>query len=64
LNVVKFVLGWLAWHIRAFGWYLTLGFRLYFAIGLDRDFHPGREQDMSRHFKYQREKTYRKYLRA
>lgn len=58
----KYVLGWLSWHIRALFWYLTLGFRLYFAVGLDRDFNPESDQDMSQKFKYTREKTYRKYL--
>lgn len=63
MNVLKFVAGWLAWHVRAFFWYLTLGFRLYFAVGLDRDFNPDGEQNMGRHFRYGRKRTYRKYLK-
>lgn len=60
---IRYVSGWLVWHVRAFFWYVTLAFRLYFAVGLDRDFHPDRDQDMSKQFKYMRERTYLKHLK-
>ena len=62
MNLLKFLFGWIAWHVRASFWYLTLGFRLYFAVGLDKDFNPDGDQDMSQYFKYKREKSYLNYL--
>ena len=59
---VRFFGGWLGWHLRAGFWYLGLAFRLYFAVGLDRDFHPDREPDMSRHFRCPYPRSYRQNL--
>ncbi len=59
---VRFAFGWLIWHIRAGWWYLTLGFRLYFAVGLDRDFHPSKDTDVGRHFRCPFERGYRAHL--
>ncbi len=60
MRFLKYICGWLIWHLKAGSWYLGLGFRLYFAIGLDRDFHHG-EEDISRHFKCPFEREYMKY---
>jgi len=61
LRYIKFLVGWLVWRLRAGVWYAALGFRLYFAIGLDRDFNPG-DDNVAKEFKYPVEKNYRKYL--
>lgn len=47
---VRYILGWIFWHMRAACWYIALAFRLFFSIGLDRGIHPGNESDMMRHF--------------
>lgn len=61
---LKFLVGALIWHLRAGLWYCGLGFRLYFAIGLDRSVHPGEEHDWGRHFRCPIPRTYREHLTA
>jgi len=61
MRFARFLFGWLVWHIRAGFWYLGLGFRLYFAAGLDQDFDPSRD-DIGRHFRCPIPRGYRAYL--
>ena len=61
MRVIRYAWGWLSWHLRAGLWYLKLGFRLYFAAGLDQDFDPSRE-DVSRHFRCPYPRAYRDHL--
>ena len=60
MALFKFALGWLLWRIRAGLWYVGLGFRLFFAVGLDRDYHPDRD-DAARHFKCPIPRAYLRY---
>ncbi len=62
MKYLKFILGWIAWRFKAGAWYAGLAFRLYFAIGLDRDFNPG-DDNVSREFKYPGKKSYRDHLK-
>ena len=63
MRYLRFLMGALIWRLRAGFWYLTLAFRLYFAIGLDRDFDPEKDgADMSRHFKCPYPRDYRRHL--
>ena len=62
MKLLKFGAGWLWWHLKAAAWYLALAFRLFFAVGLDRDFQPGEDQDMVRHFRYPAPRSYRRFL--
>lgn len=48
--------------MRAAWWYLTLGFRLYFAIGLDRDFDPSQEDAVKDSFLCPIPRNYRRHI--
>lgn len=64
MGYLQFITGAAIWYIRAGFWYMGLGFRLYFAIGLDRDFKPGEDdQDMKRHFVCPYERKYQRFIK-
>ena len=62
MNYVRYFLGALVWRMRAGLWYIGLGFRLFFAIGLDSNYEHGSDEDLSRHFKCPIPRNYRKHL--
>ena len=62
MNYVRFIFGWLVYRIKAAFWYMGLAFRLWFAIGLDRDFDHSKEENLAEEFKYPGKKTYRRHL--
>jgi len=61
VRYVKYVLGALWWRVRAGWWYLRLGLRLYFAVGLDQDFDPAKD-DVAKRFKCPIKRDYRVHL--
>lgn len=61
---LRFTRGWLVWHVRAGWFYFKLALRLYFAVGLERDFHPGQGTDMGRHFKFPLRRNYHTHLKT
>jgi len=63
VKYLLFVLGAAYWHIRAGFWYVGLAFRLYFAVGLDKDYDPS-NPDVSRYFRCPIERRYRRFLPA
>lgn len=62
MNVLRYLWGALIWRIKAGFWYIGLALRLWFAIGLDRDFDPSKEENLKQMFKYPVPKHYRKYV--
>ena len=63
MNFLFFIWGWCTWHLRAGIWYAGLGFRLYFAVGLDRDF-DARTTDVARQFRCPIKRDYRRFRRS
>lgn len=59
---VKYYAGAFWWYVCAGTWYLTLGFRLYFAFGLDQNFKGDREAQIKNMFTYKRPRAYRRHL--
>ncbi len=62
MNLIKYVIGWFVYRVKAGFWYLGLLMRLWFAIGLDRDFDHSKEEDVRKEFTYPAKKEYRRYL--
>ena len=61
-NWFRYLTGALTWRIRATFWYSGLIFRLWFAIGLDRDFDHSKEEDMQKMFSYPEPRAYRRFI--
>lgn len=59
MNYLRYLWGAFTWRIKAFFWYCGLVFRLWFAIGLDRDFDPSKEENLKQMFRYPEPKSYR-----
>ena len=62
MSYIRFFLGAVKWHFRAGFWYIGLGMRLFFAIGLDSNYDHGTDNDPARHFKCPIPRDYRKHL--
>ena len=63
MKILLYFWGAMAWHLRAALWYLQLGFRLYFAVGLDQDFDPAKD-NTARHFQCPHPRHYRRHLQG
>ncbi len=61
MSYVKYFLGAAWWRLRAGWWYLTLGLRLFFAVGLDQDFDPAKDE-VGKRFRCPYRRNYRRYL--
>ena len=65
MRFARYIGGWISWHFRAGFWYAGLLFRLWFAIGLDRDFdHNTSDREVANLFKCPYPKTYTRHLRT
>ena len=64
MKLIKFLWGWVTWHVRAGFWYLGLAFRLWFAVGLDRDYNHAGNEDPTKDFQCPIPRSYRTYLQA
>jgi hypothetical protein len=65
VRFLKYIGGWVAWHVKAGFWYAGLLFRLWFAIGLDRDFdHGSSDREVADTFKCPYPRNYREHLRS
>ncbi len=58
--MVKYLFGALVWHVRAGFWYMGLGLRLFFAVGLDQNFDP-RKDDVAETFRCPIPRNYRRH---
>jgi hypothetical protein len=56
---LQYLSGAFVWRVKAGVWYTGLGLRLWFAIGLDRDFDPSKEESLEEMFRYPVPKSYR-----
>lgn len=62
MNLLRYLWGAVVWRFKALFWYCGLIFRLWFAIGLDRDFDPSKEEDLKTMFRYPEPKSYRAHI--
>ncbi|CAM2007262.1 hypothetical protein [Acanthopleuribacter pedis] len=63
MHVVRYVIGWFVYRVKAGWWYFCLALKLWFAIGLDRDFdHTKDDEAVAREFSYPGKKEYRRHL--
>ena len=62
MNVLRYLWGAFVWRLKAGLWYVGLGLRLWFAIGLDRDFDPSKDENLKDMFAYKEPKSYRAHI--